>query len=155
MKENKFYTAVGFFIAAGFLSLLFLAVRVSGVREFYKKEPTYTISAQFTNVGDLKPQSRVTIAGVTVGRVVSIELNKEDFLARVSINLLKKYSSIPKDSKLSIVTAGLLGDNYLSFTPGFSEENLEENSLIDTNQTLSAVILEELISKVLANFQNK
>jgi len=155
MKEKTLYTAVGSLILAGFFALLFLAVQVSGAGNFYQREPTYTVYAEFTNIGGLKNQAKVSIAGVTVGRVTSIQLDKKQFIARVTMEIFDSYNQIPDDSRLSIVTSGLLGDNYLSFTPGFSMECLKQDTVIDASQTVSAIIIEELISKYLTSVASK
>jgi phospholipid/cholesterol/gamma-HCH transport system substrate-binding protein len=151
MKEKTLYTAVGILVLSGFFALLFLAVQVSGAGRFYHRDASYTVVAEFTNVGGLKPQAKISIAGVTIGRVTSVSLDKKSFLAKVSLEIFDTYNQLPDDSRLSIVTAGLLGDNYLAFTPGFSSTFLKQNSHIDVGQTVSAVILEELISKLLTS----
>ncbi|NBV28538.1 outer membrane lipid asymmetry maintenance protein MlaD [bacterium] len=153
MKEKTLYTAVGTLVIAGFCALLFLAVQVSGAGKFYHPDASYTVVAEFSNIGGLKNQAKVSIAGVTVGRVTSIHLDKNNFYAKVTLEIFDTYNQIPDDSRLSIVTAGLLGDNYLSFSAGFSDNYLKQNSYIDSSQTISAVVLEELISKLLTSMQ--
>lgn len=154
MKEKTLYTAVGALVLSGFCALMFLAIQVSGVGKFYQRDATYSMVAEFSNIGGLKPQAKISIAGVTVGRVTSIELDHHNFMAKVNLEILQKYNQIPDDSKLSVVTAGLLGDNYLAFNPGFSEDYFKQGSVIDSGQTTPAVILEELISKVMASLSN-
>lgn len=154
MKEKTVYTAVGIFVVLGFISLLFLAVQVSGVNHFYRKEPEYKLTADFSNIGGLKPQARVSLAGVTVGRVSSIELDTTNYLAIAHIEIFDNSLTIPDDSRLSIMTAGLLGDSYLSFTPGFSDIGIIDGQHLDVSQTISAVVLEDLISKFMSQMAN-
>jgi phospholipid/cholesterol/gamma-HCH transport system substrate-binding protein len=155
MKEKNLYTAVGLLVLSGFCALLFLAVQVSGAGQFYHRDASYVVTAEFSNIGGLKNQAKVSIAGVTIGRVTAIQLDKKNFLAKVTLEIFDTYNQIPDDSRLSIITAGLLGDNYLAFTPGFSDTLLKDNSYIDAGQTVSAVILEELLSKFLTSMHTK
>ena len=154
MKEKTIYVSVGIFVVLGFISLLFLAVQVSGVNHFYRKEPEYKFIADFSNIGGLKPQARVSLAGVTVGRVASIELDSTNYLALAHIEIFDKNLIIPNDSRLSIITAGLLGDSYLSFSPGFSDVGIKDGDHLDASQTISAVVLEDLVSKFMSQMAN-
>lgn len=142
--------AVGLFIIAGLAGLLMLAVNVSGLTDIYSGDEGYEISAEFTNVGGLKSRARVTVAGVPVGRVTNIFFDQENYLAKVTMLINKEYSNLPDDTRASILTAGLLGDNYIGLTPGFSEVFLAPGNHILLENTSSAVILEELISKFVA-----
>ncbi|MOA31351.1 putative phospholipid ABC transporter-binding protein MlaD [compost metagenome] len=108
--------------------------------------PTYTLSANFDNVGGLKPRAAVKSAGVVVGRVSSITFDDKTFQAVVSVNLEKAYQ-FPKDSSASILTSGLLGEQYLGLTAGSEEENFTDGGKI--RYTQSAVVLEQLISQFL------
>jgi len=146
--------AIGFFVLSGFMALLFLAFRVSGGSALYSSVPSYEFSVEFSNIGRLKNQSKVAIAGVTIGRVTGIELNPETFEAIVNMDILAQYNQIPEDSQFSIVTAGLLGDNYIIVSPGFSSTVLKPGSQIDSGQTSSALVLEELIGKLMTSFSS-
>lgn len=154
MKMRTVEITVGLFMVAGLLSLLMLALQVSGLGEFFHEEVGYKITAEFSNIGGLKPRAKVAIAGVTVGRVKKIQLEPKTFNAEVILLInpkrLKNY--LPADTRASIMTAGLLGDNYIALVPGFSEtEYLQDNSFIPIDNTDSAVVLEQLISKFVAN----
>lgn len=152
MKLRTVEITVGAFMIAGILSLLMLALQVSGLSYFFRQEPGYRIKAEFANIGGLKVRAKVSVAGVVVGRVVKIHLQPETFNASVWMAIdLKQVDKLPVDSRASILTAGLLGDNYISLVPGFNEtEFLQEGSNIPLSSTDSAVILEQLISKFLA-----
>ena len=108
--------------------------------------PTYTVTANFDNVGGLKVRAPVKSAGVVVGRIAGISFDDKTFQAVVSINLETTYK-FPKDSSAAILTSGLLGEQYLGLTPGSEEENFAEGGKI--RYTQSAVVLEQLISKFL------
>ncbi len=152
MKIRTVETTVGFLVIAGVLSLLMLALQVSGLGSFTREAPGYKIKAAFSNTGGLKVRAKISVAGVVVGRVVSIQLDPTTFNAIVSMSLdPSDATKLPVDSRASILTAGLLGDNYISLTPGFSEnEYLKEGDTISVSNTDSAVVLEQLISKFLA-----
>jgi len=140
--------AVGFFVLAGIASLVMLAFKVSGLRDVYNSEQGYQVYALFDNIGNLKARSRVTIAGVNVGRVKSIELDETNYRARVDL-FIKNSVQIPTDSGASILTAGLIGDNYIALEPGAEEKMLKEGDVIQ--ETHSALILERLIGQFLFN----
>ncbi len=152
MKLRTAEITVGIFMIAGILSLLMLALQVSGLSFFLKEEPGYRVKAEFSNIGALKVRAKVSIGGVVVGRVVNISLEPETFNATVwmAVNP-SRVQNLPADTQASILTAGLLGDNYISLTPGFNEkEYLKEGDTIPIGSTNSAVILENLLSKFLA-----
>ena len=152
MKMRTVEITVGAFMIAGILSLLMLALQVSGLSYFFKEEPGYRVQAEFSNIGGLKVRAKVSLAGVVVGRVVKIGLEPETFNATVWIAINpNRVDKLPIDTHASILTAGLLGDNYISLTPGFNDTQfLKEGDIIPVGSTDSAVILEQLISKFLA-----
>lgn len=139
--------AVGVFMVLGISSLLMLALQVSGLSDFFREDSGYKIQLEFANLGGLKIRSKVSVAGVPIGRVIDISLNRQTYNADVLVSIDKKHDNIPLDTRASIMTAGLLGDNYIGLTPGFEEEYLKEGDKIDVESTDSAVILEQLISK--------
>lgn len=155
LKERHFYISIGTLVVLGFISLLFLAIKVSGEEPIFGRKPTYLIQAEFSNVGQLKPNARVAIGGVKIGRVRQISLKPSDFTATVSIEIESTYNQIPADSEIQIVTAGLLGDQYLTITPGFEHEFLENGAYLDLSQTHSALILEDLLGKFLTSMSQK
>jgi len=143
--------AVGIFFLLAIAAFIILAVKVSGLNEIFIPERGYTISAEFENIGGLKPRARVTIAGVTVGRVIAIEYDHKNYLAKVKLFIYGKVNNIPDDTTASILTAGLLGDNYIGFTPGFSDNYFKNDDTIAVEKTTKAVVLEELISKFMSS----
>lgn len=152
MKMRTVEITVGAFMIMGLCSLLMLALQVSGLNHFFKEEPGYKIRAEFANIGGLKVRAKVSVGGVVVGRVVKIGLEPETFNATVWMVINpERVSPLPIDTRASILTAGLLGDNYISLSPGFNEtEFLKAGDVISLENTDSAVILERLISTFLA-----
>ncbi len=154
MKMKTVEISVGAFMVAGIAALLMLALQVSGMGNFFQKESGYQVRAAFSNIGGLKVRAKVSVAGVVVGRVVSVVLDPTSFDAEVIMIIDPKRlgGKLPVDTRASIMTAGLLGDNYIALSPGFSEKNfLQEGSVITVDNTDSAVVLEQLISKFVAN----
>ncbi len=145
MSREKTDFWVGLFVLLGAVALGFLALRAGNLSTF-SFAPTYTLSANFDNVGGLKPRAAVKSAGVVVGRVSSITFDDKTFQAVVSVNLEKAYQ-FPKDTSASILTSGLLGEQYLGLTAGSEEENFADGGKI--RYTQSAVVLEQLISQFL------
>ncbi|HUW98503.1 MAG TPA: outer membrane lipid asymmetry maintenance protein MlaD [Acidiferrobacter sp.] len=143
MKNVEF--AVGLFVVAGLLALAMLALKVGNVHVL-GNGASYSVTADFTNIGSLKPEAPVTVAGVRVGQVAHIAVDPVSYRAVVTLNILDKYR-FPIDSSASIVTAGLLGEQYISLDPGGSQRNLKNGDKIQVTQ--SAIILEQIISQLL------
>jgi len=137
---------VGLFIVAAFVALTILAFKVSGLTSFFR-EKGYTVTANFDDIGGLKVRAPVKVGGVVIGEVTHIGLDPTTFKAIVTMQIKNKFDDIPRDSSASILTAGLLGDNYIELTPMYSKEVLKEGSEID--YTHPAMILERLIGQFL------
>jgi phospholipid/cholesterol/gamma-HCH transport system substrate-binding protein len=111
---------------------------------------TYTLKAEFDNIGSLKVRSPVKVGGVVVGRVSDITLNPESLLPIVSLSINSQYNQFPETSSLQILTSGLIGEQYIGLVPGFifdDEEMLVDGDTIE--DTKSALVLEDLIGQVL------
>jgi phospholipid/cholesterol/gamma-HCH transport system substrate-binding protein len=139
---------VGVFVAIGLASLLVLAMKVSNISTFTTTEG-YTLILDFSNIGGLKVRSPVTMAGVVIGRVAPINLDKQTFEAQVQIKVENQYNNLPEDTSASIYTAGLLGEQYISLEAGGSDVNLKNGDKIRLTQ--SAVVLEQLIGQFLVD----
>ena len=137
---------VGLFVASGLGALFFLAMQVSNLGSFIEKEG-YLIIARFENSGSLKIKSPVSMAGVRIGRVSAINFDKETYEAVVEMRIASQYNTLPDDTSASILTAGLLGEQYVGLLPGGAEEYLQNGDSLDITQ--SALVLEEIISQFL------
>ena len=146
MKTRTVEIVVGLFLLAGILSLVMLAFQVSGLANVVGRNG-YEVKADFDNIGDLRIHAPVSIGGVHVGEVMGIQLNPSTFKAVVTMHIDPNQNAIPTDSSASIFTEGLLGSNYISLTPGFSDTNLKNGDKIQT--THSALILENLIGQLM------
>lgn len=138
-------TLVGFFVACGIAALFFMAMQISNLSSF-SKAAVYTITANFENSGGLKIRSPVSVAGVRIGRVANISIDKDSYESIVEMQIESQYT-LPDDTTASIFTAGLLGEQYVSLEPGGSEDFIEENGTIDLTQ--SAIVLEQIIGQFL------
>ena len=147
MQASRHDALVGLFVLLGGAALLFLALKAGNLLSLNFDE-TYQLTAKFDNIGGLKARAAVKSAGVVVGRVESISFDDKSFQARVVINLYKGVA-FPKDSSAKILTAGLLGEQYIGLEPGADEKNLAAGDII--RQTQSAVVLENLIGQFLYN----
>lgn len=134
---------VGLFVLLGVASLLFLALQ-AGNMSTISFSKTYAVTAKFNNIGGLKPQAPVKSAGVVVGRVGEISFDDKTYQALVRLDMEPGYK-FPKDSSLKILTAGLLGEQYIGIEPGGETENLVDGDRI--NRTQSATVLEDLINQ--------
>ena len=138
----------GLFVLLGLAALFFLTTQTTGSNTFSGTE-TFQVSARFENVGSLKDRAPVAMSGVTIGRVVSVRFDPEQLNAEVIFEIDSQYNQIPDDSDASILTAGLLGSQYIGLQAGGSEEYLQEGSEILFTQ--SAIVIENLIGKYLFN----
>ena len=138
---------VGFFVVLGFAALLFLALRVGNVSSANFSE-TYRLTAKFDNIGGLKVRGPVKSAGVVVGRVSAIQLDPAAYEAVVSLTIDSRYK-FPKDTFATILTAGLLGEQYVGLDAGGDETMLKDGDAFAKTQ--SAVVLEKLISQFMFN----
>ena len=138
---------VGFFVVLGFAALLFLALRVGNVSSANFAE-TYQLTAKFDNIGGLKVRGPVKSAGVVVGRVSEIRFDTESYEAAVTLTIDSRYR-FPKDTFASILTAGLLGEQYIGLDAGGDEKMLKSGDVFAKTQ--SAVVLEKLIGQFMFN----
>lgn len=136
----------GLFVLLGMAALFFLTTQTTGSNGFSGNE-MYSVSARFANIGSLKERAPVAMSGVTIGRVRSVEFDPEALEAVVTFEIDNRYTMIPEDSDASILTAGLLGSQYIGLQPGGSDFFLEDGSEIQFTQ--SAIVIENLISKYL------
>ena len=147
MKKNSLDYWVGLFVVVGFAALLFLALKAGNMSSLSFQE-TYAVTAQFDNIGGLKPRAPVKSAGVVVGRVAEIRFDDKTYQATVVMNLEKRYQ-FPKDTSANILTSGLLGEQYIGLEAGGDTAMLADGNRI--THTQSAVVLENLIGQFLYN----
>ncbi|MCI0400029.1 MAG: outer membrane lipid asymmetry maintenance protein MlaD [Gammaproteobacteria bacterium] len=147
MLESKFVeTIVGLFVALGVAALFMLAMKVSNLSSL-GEDGGYDVTARFLNIGGLKVRSPVKMAGVVIGRVKDIELDRQSYEAVATLSLASKFDKIPTDTSANIYTAGLLGEQYVSLDPGAEDTFLKDGDRITLTQ--SAVVLEQLIGRFL------
>ena len=153
MQSRALEILVGFFVCLGVAAVLVLTLRVAGMQDVGGKEGSYVVSAKFENIGKLSVGNAVKIAGVTVGRVRDIAIDATDFEAVVTMQLSQRFNNIPDDSSAQILTAGLLGEQYVGLESGGSEVVLKEGSRIKLTQ--SALVLENLIGQFVSSMGDK
>lgn len=145
MQKKSIDFWVGVFVLLGAASLLFLALKAGNMSSF-SFEKSYDVSTKFDNIGGLKPNAAVKSAGVLVGRVGAISFDDKTFQATVVLKMDQRYH-FPKDTSAKILTAGLLGEQYIGLEAGGDVNNLVAGDKIKMTQ--SAVVLENLISQFL------
>jgi phospholipid/cholesterol/gamma-HCH transport system substrate-binding protein len=147
MNKKSIEVMVGLFVLLGIAGLLFLALKAANLASFGQHEG-YVVRARFDNIGGLKPRAPVRSAGVTVGRVKTISLDPKTYQGVVRLEI-DNHVKFPKDTSAKILTAGLLGDQYIGLEPGYDEKELAAGDTI--TQTQSAVVLENLIGQLIFN----
>lgn len=146
MNRKAVDILVGLFVLLGFAALAFLALRAGNMSSSLGLGETYSVSAKFDNIGGLKPRAAVRSAGVVVGRVVSVGLDDQTFQAVVKLEIDKRFR-FPKDTSAKILTAGLLGEQYIGLEPGADSAMLAAGGTLSLTQ--SAVVLENIIGQFL------
>ncbi|MCA3897293.1 outer membrane lipid asymmetry maintenance protein MlaD [Vibrio vulnificus] len=146
---------VGSFVLVGICAILVMIFQVADVKGLGSGN-TYTLKAQFDNIGSLKVRSPVKVGGVVIGRVSDISLNPETLVPVVSLSINSLYNQFPDTSSVQILTSGLIGEQYIGLVPGFvfeDEQMLKDGDFIE--DTKSALVLEDLIGQVLYSVGNK
>ncbi|MEI7842909.1 MAG: outer membrane lipid asymmetry maintenance protein MlaD [Gallionellaceae bacterium] len=146
MERTALDLWVGAFVLAGMAALAILAFKVGNLSSYNVSE-SYQLKANFTNIGGLKPTAGVRSAGVLIGRVTEIKLDADRYEAEVTMSIDKRYQ-FPKDTLISILTSGLLGEQYIGLKPGADDEMLKDKDVI--KQSRSAMVLEDLIGQFVA-----
>jgi len=149
MVSKKVELLVGLFAAIGIAALLMLSLKVadSGISG---NGETYNLYAKFDNIGGLKVRSPIKVGGVVVGRVSNISLGAEDYTPVVTLEIFAQYNNFSEATSVSILTAGLLGEQYIGLLPGFIDESVETLAPGDyIEDTKPALVLEELIGQFL------
>ena len=155
MLTRKIEVLVGLFLLSGFAAFLVLVFNVANV-EVKTGNSSYTLYAKFSNIGGLKVRSPVKVGGVVVGRVSAITLDTSELVPVVELSMDKEFNQFPETSSLSILTSGLLGEQFLGLTPGFMDEDIA--MLVDGDRiddTHSALVLEDLIGQSLYSTSSK
>jgi len=152
MQYKSLEISVGLFVSIAIAALFFLALQVSNFSHFNQKG-SYTVQAHFENVSGLKVKAVVSMAGVPIGRVSTIDFDEKNYNALIKMNIDSRYQAIPTDTSASIFTAGLLGEKYIGLSAGGLDEFLHDGDTIELTQ--SSLILEQLISKFLFSSSKK
>jgi phospholipid/cholesterol/gamma-HCH transport system substrate-binding protein len=145
MTKKNIEVLVGLFVLLGIVGLVFLSLKAANLGSVGGGD-TYALTARFDNIGGLKPRAPIRTAGVVVGRVKEISLDGKTFQGVVTLEIDRRYQ-FPKDTAAKILTAGLLGDQYVGLEPGGDDKNLQPGDALP--QTQSAVVLENLIGQFL------
>lgn len=146
MTSRKIEILVGLFVAAGIAAFFMLAMSVSNMSSYNRGE-SYELIARFDNIGGLKVRSPVSAGGVTIGRVSDIQYNSDSYEAVVKMSIEAQYNKFPLDTAASVLTSGLLGEQYIGLEPGAEEDYLKAGDVIDLTQ--SAIVLEQIIGQFL------
>jgi len=148
MRMRFVELTVGSFMVMGIIALVLMAFRVSGLSS-QTSSNTYVLKARFENLAGLTERAKVSMSGVTIGRVTKVYLDPEWYSAVVEMEIDESMSTLTLDTSASILTAGLLGEKYIGLTVGAEDEFLEDGDWIEDTQ--SALVLEELIGRFLFN----
>lgn len=146
MKRSAIELWVGLFVVAGLAALGVLAFKVGNLSSGDIRD-AYRVTAHFDNIGGLSVKAPVTLAGVRIGRVSDIRIDRDDYRAIVEMSIDPNYSNLPTDTSASILTQGLLGAQYVGVDPGGEEEYLTNGDEIEITQ--SAVVLEQMLGQFL------
>ena len=142
MRGNVIETVLGAVVLVVAALFLFFAYNTSQLRTV----PGYQLSAEFTRIDGIRQGSDVRISGIKIGSVVAEELDPKTFLANVRMSIDPSVQ-LPDDTVAEIISAGLLGDKYMSLVPGGSDKGILPGGKITYTQ--SSVSLENLIGQMM------
>jgi len=142
MKRSTIETGVGIFVLIGLVCVAYLTIKL-GKMEWLSND-YYRVNARFSTVTGLKEGAVVEIAGVQVGKVEKIVLDREDMVASVVMKI-RNDVALDEETIASIKTSGLIGDKYVRLLPGGGVEILPDGGRI--TETESAVDIEEMVGK--------
>ena len=148
MRMRTIEIGVGALLLAGMVALVILALNVSGL-SLSSQSGGYTVYARFDNIGGLTNRAKVSLSGVQIGEVTGIRIDTQRLMAEVEMQIFDEVDYLSVDSSAQILTAGLLGEQYIGVTPGFEDDLLKQGSYIQDTQ--SALVLEEIVGKFLFN----
>jgi len=148
MTRHTLEIWVGVFVVAGITALFMLAMKVSNLSTVATGD-TYIVTARFDNIGGLSIRSPVKASGVLIGRVSNISYDDKTYSAIVTLSIQQQFNQFPVDSRASIYTAGLLGEQYIELLPGAEEEHLKDGDRLMMAD--SAMILEQMIGRIIAD----
>lgn len=146
-RKTEFYT--GLFVLAGIICSLYLYVNIGSLK---LKNDFYSVYAYFNSVAGLKVGARVEMAGVKIGTVSDITIDKKQLLAKVEFHI-DKNMELQEDIIASIKTSGIIGQKYIDILPGGSDIMLEPGEEI--YHTESTLDFESMIRKYIFNTENQ
>ena len=127
------------FVAAFFL---YFAYQVSDLQVV----KGYDINARFLKVGGLNVGSDVRINGIKVGTVIAQNLDPEDYVADVKLSISSNIQ-LPKDSVVSVVSDGLVGNKFIKIEPGKSKEFLQNGDTVANTKDFKT--LEDMVGEII------
>ena len=142
MNKRPVETIMGLvvvFVAAFFL---YFAYNVSDLQVV----KGYTVTARFLKVGGLNVGSDVRINGIKVGTVIAQNLDPEDYVADVKLSISSNIQ-LPKDSVVSIVSDGLVGNKFIKIEPGKSKEFLQNGDTVANTKDFKT--LEDMVGEII------
>lgn len=142
MNKKPVETIMGIvviFVAAFFL---YFAYQVSDLQVV----KGYDINVRFLKVGGLNVGSDVRINGIKVGTVIAQNLDPEDYVADVKLSISSNIQ-LPKDSVVSIVSDGLVGNKFIKIEPGKSKEFLQNGDTVANTKDFKT--LEDMVGEII------
>lgn len=150
MNKRKIEFYVGLFVVLGLICSIYIFV-VLGEIDFIR-DTRYPVYGFFTSVSGLKKGARVEMAGVEIGVVSNVMIDKERLLAKVELSI-DKNMTLSEDVIASVKTSGIIGQKYIDIAPGGSDVTLEPGQEIFNTE--SSLDIESLVRKFIFNKDKK
>ncbi len=142
MRKKPVETIMGLVVLV--IALLFLGFAYN-VTDLQVVEG-YSVNAEFTKVGGLSVGSDVRINGIKVGTVTAQDLNNEDYTVRVTLSIAPGVK-LPKDSVVTIVSDGLMGNKFIKIEPGKSKEYLSDGETFAKTKNFKTI--EDMVGEII------
>ncbi len=149
MKKKNIELYVGIFVLVGFFCIGYLVLVIGQFSIFPGND--YAVHGYFSSASGLKAGARVEMAGVEIGNVSEISIDRERLVAKVVFKI-NNTIEISEDSIASVKTSGIIGEKYIAILPGGGDIMLEQGD--EVYNTESSLDIESLIRKFIFSDEN-
>jgi len=95
----------------------------------------YVVTTQVPDAGGIRKGDPVQLRGVNIGRVTGFNIQRDGVVVRLE---LEGEFSVPVDSRVELMSAGLLGGTVAEVVPGTSEQRVEDGGSLPGKSAVGA-----------------
>lgn len=137
-KKSNPELKAGIFVLSGLLLTLSAILMLGGFDDIVHSQ--YELKAKFSDVSGLGRGSVVRSGGIQIGRVTDLDFNESYDSIVVTMLVKEKFQSrIREDSKVKMLTQGVLGDKYIEIIGGSPESAIAKSGYVLDSDGLSGL----------------